>query len=228
MDPESDPHVTPGGSHVIKHADFGKRSPTLGFTESAANLIQQRETVYHAMFGDSESVFHELVPFVPHIDIYVHKPGYDGRDFYTLASGGMSDLRMTLPEEADETWWHRVELIFYTHEAKKEYLEMLRVLAHFPHDYKTCLGWGHTIPWGPLFSGSSFTAVLFVSSIVSPDSKLGERLIVNADPVNFLWVVPLTAPELEYKLQKGTDALLELFDEVHHPFIFDENRESYV
>ncbi len=44
----------------------------------------------------------------------------------------------------------RVELIFYCFEAKPEYCETLRWLAHFPHDRKTWIGAAHTVPNGIL------------------------------------------------------------------------------
>jgi hypothetical protein len=40
--------------------------------------------------------------------------------------------------------------------------------------------------------------------------------------------VPITGAELTLKLEKGTDALLDLFDAHLHPFVFNGERESYI
>jgi len=46
--------------------------------------------------------------------------------------------------------------------------------------------------------------------------------------VHFLWVVPLTSPECNLKLEKGVEAILDLFTEKRHPHVFDPARASYV
>ena len=83
-------------------------------------------------------------------------------------------------------------------------------------------------PPKPIFPGSQLTAVLFIQTIVSSDNNLADQLVLEGDPVHFLWVVPITAAELEYKLEHGTDALLDLFQEVQHPFVLEEKRGSYL
>jgi hypothetical protein len=40
----------------------------------------------------------------------------------------------------------RVELVFYAADDSEEYADLLRCLAHFPHDNNTWLHWGHTLP----------------------------------------------------------------------------------
>ena len=41
-------------------------------------------------------------------------------------------------------------------------------------------------------------------------------------------MVPITRAEMNLKLKKGADALLDLFDAHHHPFLLDRQRKSYV
>ena len=67
-----------------------------------------------------------------------------------------------------------------------------------------------------------------MSSIIQNDSGLGERLAWHDEPVQLVWCVPITAAECELKLEKGTDALYDLFEEHQHPFVFSGDRESYV
>ena len=65
-------------------------------------------------------------------------------------------------------------------------------------------------------------------TIVVRDQKLPNELILAGDRVHFLWVVPLSTPECNLKLEKGFDAILDLFGRHQHPHVFDPKRKSYV
>ena len=135
---------------------------------------------------------------------------------YPLVTGGMSDLPMTVPQQANHSP-RRVELIFYCTEPREEYIQTLRWLAHFPHDSKSWLGHGHTMPNGdppePLWGSAGLDTVTFMPPIVSKDQTLPDRFQINGDPVHLLWVVPLSTAECNDKLQNGFDAMLDLFDQ---------------
>ena len=220
---------TPDGTSVIRHAKVESR---LGFTaESTEEYVAAREAVYKQLFGEAEHVSHEIIPLVPHIDVYCHQGKIAGRDVCTLVTGGMSDLPMTLPR-GGQGMARRVELIFYCAEARPEYIATLRWLAHFPHDVKTCLGLGHTVPNGdppePFWGSEVLDTILLLAPIVNNHQKLSEQLTIGGDPVHFLWVVPLTTAECHYKLKHGFGAMMNLFDKHRHPFLFDPARMSYV
>ncbi len=219
--------TSPGGSPIFRYPP--SPGPRFGFTdEPTTAFIRRREALYDELFGECEAVSHELMPIVPHIDVYVYRPGHAGRDFYTLITGGMSDLRMQAPRNASAP---RAELIMYTREPKDIYIDLLRNLARFPHDQQTWFGAGHTMangqPPAPLFDGSRLDTILFLDTILHPDETLPERLKIQGDRVDLLWVVPITSAECDLKLQRGLDTLLNLFDEASHPFILDERRRSY-
>ena len=58
--------------------------------------------------------------------------------------------------------------------------------------------------------------------------RLPDELEIEGCPVEFLWVVPISRAELRLKKRKGVNALLDVFEENQHPWIFDPNRKSYV
>jgi hypothetical protein len=94
------------------------------------------------------------------------------QDVYVLATGGMSDLEMTLPPQAKNADVpRRVELIFYCAEPREEYISTLRWVAHFPHDTKSWLGHGHTMPNGnppaPFWGRAKLDTLLFLPPIVT-------------------------------------------------------------
>jgi hypothetical protein len=225
------PETSPGGSVIRRYE--APSGPRIGFTEEAAKFREARESVYGRHFGEATKVWHELIPLIPHIDVYTYARRYQDRDFYTLITGGMSDLEMTLPAEAKgKGAARRVELIFYCWEAKEEYLKTINGLAHFPHEYKTWIGPGHTVPNGnppsPLWGSSVLDTVLFLHTILTRDAALSDELKLAGEPVGLLWVVPLTTPECNLKLEKGSNAILDLLGQHHHPFVFDPDRKSYV
>jgi Suppressor of fused protein (SUFU) len=226
------PEMSPGGSVIERHSAKGFMKPRLGFpSERTDGSIKAREEVYGRLFGEAGEVSHELVPQVPHIDVYTYyRRAKDGSRTCVLMTGGMSDVPMRLPRGADAP--RRVELILYCTDPEPEYIETMRFLAHFPHNQKTWLGTGHTIPNGNppglLWGSKALDTILLLQTVVKRDAELPQQLILDGDPVEFLWVVPISTPECSLKLEKGAGAILHLFDEKRHPHVFDPHRASYV
>ena len=222
---------SPGGSRLLKYAGREPGETQCGFPEEdTTELAALRERVYEELFGPAQTVNHELIPLVPHVDVFVVEPRPE-RDFYTLVTAGMSDLPMSSPPELGGDV-HRVELVFYADSDRPKYLELLRRLAHFPHDCHTWLHYGHTMPNGtpptPIFGSGVLDTFYFMGSIVGQDGTLRDRLQWKGEPVELLWLVPITAAECQLKLERGSDALLDVFDRVDHPFVFEGDRPSYV
>lgn len=217
------------GTNIVHHEEIQTKP---GVTTGAAEFRQAREEVYDRLFGKQLSVSHELLPLVPHVDVYTFRRSQGDRDVYSLVTGGMSDLEMTLTRRTEEDAPRRVELIFYCSEVRDEYISTLRWIAHFPHDSKSWLGHGHTIPNGnppsPLWGSADLDTLFFLPPIVKKDQSLPSELKLGGEPVHFLWVVPLTTAECNFKLTNGLDAMLSLFQQRRHPHVFDPNRKSYV
>jgi hypothetical protein len=233
--PDREPaDVSPGGSKYIHH-EGGRAGPAMP-AFSTLPYIERREAVYRRLFGPAAAVDDDQFPgMIPHIDVYAHEPGHEGRPFWTLVTGGMSDLPMTLPPDAPREAPVRAEVAFYLPadvSPGPEYVSFLRTCGQFVFDHQTALGPGHTIPNGqppqPIFADAVFTTLLFLYPPFEPDCRMHEKLALDGDPVHLLWVVPLAPAEHRLKLEKGTGALLELFDAVRHPVAFDRHRESYV
>jgi hypothetical protein len=219
----------PDGTNIVRHDTVETQ---LGVTKATEGFARAREAVYERLFGKPLSVSHELLPLIPHIDVYTFKRIQGDREIYSLVTGGMSDLEMTLPRGADKDAPKRVELIFYCAEPREEYISVLRWAAHFPHDAKSWLGHGHTIPNGnppePLWGSKTLDSLFFLPPIVKKDQTLPSELILGGEPVHFLWLVPLTTAECDFKLANGFEAMLSLFQQNRHPHVFDSERKSYV
>jgi hypothetical protein len=233
-EPKTRPEVvgrSAGGSRLLKYGGGEFGGSAMGFPEEdVSELAQKREAAYATLFGAAEAVSHEMLPLIPHVDVYTVPPRPD-RPFTTLVTGGMSDLPMASPPELGADV-RRVELVLYVEAEAPEYVRLLRRLAHFPHDNRTWLHYGHTMPNGnpaePIFPGGVVDTFFFMDSIVGEDDTLGERLEWKGDPINLLWLVPITTAECALKLDQGSEALLDLFDRVNHPFILKDSRSSYL
>ena len=69
---------------------------------------------------------------------------------------------------------------------------------------------------------------LFMPPDLRKDATLSQELALDGDGVHFLWVVPLTTAECHFKLKRGFEALMDVFDQKKHPLVFDPGRTSYV
>jgi hypothetical protein len=223
---KSVPETSPGGSVIHRYAKAAWSSRRTVPVQNAEELAEARHQVYKQRFGEPRHIYKDALPGFPSVDVHT----YFRRNVCTLVTSGMSDLPMNIPAGADVP--RRVELIFYCSEPRPEYCDVLQWLAHFPHDQKSWIGWGHTVPNGtppaPFWGSTILDTVLFMEPIVKVDQTLAEALTLGGDPVRFLWVIPLTTPECNFKLEKGTSAILGLFQQNRHPYVFDPTRKSYV
>ena len=167
-DKDLPPEKSPGGSILYRHERLS--GPRIGFTtESTPEFGQARDETFGRLFGEAASVSHEVLPLIPHIDVYAYfRRGKDGRNECTLVTSGMSDIQMTLPAAVEAR--RRAELIFYCAEPKQEYIDTIRWLAHFPHNQKTWIGPFSTIPNGnppaPFWNSTVLDTILLLPPIV--------------------------------------------------------------
>ena len=203
--------------------------PESGGGATPEERIDRRLRVYASFFGEPEAVSSEPDAEIP---IAVHHLAPDTlRPFHTFVTSGMSDRPMNAPAQLGREV-RRAELVFYAADDRPVYLDRLRQLALYPHEMNAWIHWGHTMPYGtppvPLLGEGSLDHLLFMPTVVRPDADLGELLTFGGEPVNFLWVVPISAAECKVKVDQGVEALYALFEQRKHPIAFDAGRKSYV
>jgi hypothetical protein len=192
-----------------------------------SDLVEQREAAYERMMGREYShVHHESDLAAPHVDVYVFPPT-DVEEFFTLITGGMSDLPMRMPRESSSDS-PRAELVMFVSEPRQELFDVLQVLAHYPHEHDTWFGWGHTIPWSkPIVPGSRLDTLLLAHSELQC-ADAGSGLVIEGHPVRLLQVFPITSAECELKSRQGAAALIDRFIERGLALSVDFGRESLV
>lgn len=187
--------------------------------------------------GEIETVYHELVSDIVHIDVHMIAPT-DERPFYTLVTSGMSDLPMTVPEGAEA--FEYAELMIYLPEdwqmSQEEFedesnywpIRLLKVLSRFPHEYNSWLSEGHTLPNGDPPEPYADNTDL-VCALLAPPLEEEEFLHLEIDDektINFFLVIPIYQEEMKCKLQRGMEKLFKRFEKYAVPLILDPQRKN--
>ncbi len=232
--------VSPGGSTIYRYEelkDEGIRTPTrIG--------VYAEEVCAHfeALFPNHDSrVLHEIVSDLVHVDIHVMWPTAE-EPFFVVYTTGMSDLPMTPPDDLPNKVRKDLELaelyLFLPgnwpleldsppEESAYWPIGLLKAMARVPHEYKTWLAYGHTVPNGPgyapLHKGVGFGGVVFncgtgpLSTMTAKDGRL----------LHFYQLIPLYKEEIEYKLKYGMDGLQKVFQEKGLAPVLDPKRPNF-
>jgi hypothetical protein len=230
-----------------KYATSAGNPPTVEIQRSAryhsptVSHAKARDAAFEAIIGgEYESFVDDREE--PHIEVrrYRGQPVKNGPECDVWVTSGMSDVEMT----DDDGNPIRRELIFYA-PPNGDYTTALTTVARFPFAHETYLDHRHSVRvYGSFFlpggaeallasdgedtSQITLPHVLLLWPLLKHHQSLGEELEIEECPVEFLWVVPISQAELELKLEKGTDAVLDLFETHRHPWLFDPTRKSYV
>lgn len=228
--------VTAGGSTVYRHEARPMREMELAVGDDGNIELIDAHITKH--IGPVESVWHELISDMVHVDIHWVAPS-EGRPWNTLVTSGMSDRPMHCPPGAEQFAYAELlvclpaewNLDEETLGDEKNYWPMrgLKSLARFPHEYETWLFEGHTIPNGdpadPLCDGLGFIGWMLYWPITIDTEFL--TLEVSPDKtIHFLAIYPLFQGEMDLKLKKGAEGLLERFEKNGVSEIIDIGRKD--
>ncbi len=197
--------------------------------------------------GHGYSVWHELASHLVHIDVFMWTPTPE-RPMYTFATVGMSDFPMSVPHEAlaagqsdraelvvclPPTWpipdpdrgaiapWDDADAYFP--------IRWLKQLARLPHEYRTWLGFGHTIPNDdppvPLASTTQLCGWLLLPPLTLPSSFRHVELPGGAR-VDLFGIIGLHQAEMDHKLTYGTEGLFDAFETAGVNELLDIHRPS--
>jgi hypothetical protein len=179
-----------------------------------------------AHIGEPAFVYHEVRSDLVHIDVHVVPPRPE-RDCWTLVTTGMSDLPMNTPGHLAGQRFAELmiclpsswplpaggDLQGSSFEDERWYwpIRWLKLLARLPHEYSTWLGPGHTVPNGdppaPYADGTDLCCMLVMApASLEPESWSLQR---PGHAVHFYALWPLHRAEMDLKLERGIDALLD-------------------
>lgn len=240
-----EPEKSESGAPIYRYDENAERP----FQPAAGNesSIEQISEHIEQHIGPIESVFHELISDTIHIDVYWVKASAE-QPYHVLVTSGMSDLPMNVPTEIPEhlSMQHTelcvllppewsVEKILNNQQEDEQTeqfywpIRWLKIIARFPHQLNTWVGYGHTIPNGeeaaPFAMNTALGCILLLPSItLSPDfftlnTKEGKH-------ISFYATCPLYREEMDFKMRKGVDALLARFEDEDIDDVVDLNRKN--
>ena len=231
---EEEKLVSLSGAPIFRYTDGEKEWEAAHGEECIEEISDHIEE----HIGKVSMVFHEILSDTVHIDVHHVEPTRE-RPFHTLITSGMSDLPMSVPASVEAASF--MELMVTLPQSWKvndksfrleEWywpVRQLKFLARFPHKYDTWLGWGHTIPNGdppaPFASNTKLCGVILLPSVNVPQ-KFHDLRINDNKTIEFFSVVPLFEEEMNLKLARGSDLLLEKFDKYEVSDIIDVNRRN--
>ena len=212
--------VSMSGDPIFRYTD-GEKEWEAPYGEECIEEISDHIERY---IGKVSIVFHELISDTVHIDVHHVKPTKE-RPFHTLITSGMSDLQMCVPTGVNSTRYMELMVTLpenwkineESFKDEKWYwpVRQLKFLARFPHKFETWLARGHTIPNGDpaeAFSDNSKLSGSIILPSVSVPEEFGSLEINKDKIIEFYSIVPLYDEEMNLKLNKGSDLLLDRFD----------------
>ncbi|MFP8959347.1 suppressor of fused domain protein [Streptomyces nanhaiensis] len=113
---------------------------------------------------------------------------------------------------AVEQGGHGLEFVMTTHVRDQRFVELMAMIAYY-HCGGYRLGPGHSMPIGEPWVPGSACDHLLISLPYLHGPGL-ERCPLPAGHARILWVLPVTAAEIEYRRHHGHEALEQILDEV--------------
>ena len=226
---QDEPELSPSGAPIYRYEDpapFELAGGDEVTIEAVSDHIERH-------LGPISSVYHELLSDKVHIDVHIVRPSVDF-PFYTLVTSGMSDRSMTVPPDASvddappyaelcillPSTWNIPEASADASGAFEDEnvywpIRWLKMLARFPHEYSTWLGFGHTIPNGanaePFADNTELGCMLLLTALSLPEEF--QTLVISPEKtVHFYTLYPIYHEEMDLKMEQGVDALIDRFE----------------
>jgi predicted Zn finger-like uncharacterized protein len=209
--------LSEAGAEVHRYGDRQREfEPAIGSDETVEAVSAHIEKY----IGPIETVYHELISDVVHVDVYWVKPTEE-RPWHTFVTSGMSDRPMAAPEGAEEYQYGELMIRLPPEwpvgdedfKIKRNYwpIQWLKILARFPHEYDSWICYGHTIPNGDPPEPFAENTKLCCCMLMPPEWLPEEaQTIREADKSIVLYdVAPIYREEMDLKLKKGIEALAE-------------------
>jgi Suppressor of fused protein (SUFU) len=203
-------------------------------------LIEQFGAHCDLHFGESHEALHEIVSPLIHVDVHTI-PASPRHKHVTMYTTGMAERPMSVPDYAADRRYAelmvrlppRWPLDWKSLRAPEFFwpVRTLKGLARYPHDEKTWLAEGHTVPILP--PGASpkkehpFSAVMLITPLGAPE-EAQSCLLGDGRRVWIYSLLFLFPDEIEFKLAKGAHALIDHFAARGVSDVADPGRKSVI
>jgi hypothetical protein len=225
---------TPGGSDIVRHDPAGAAEG--GADAAPAWRLATRHEQLLAHFTRQLGPTPGPVPGfgAGEVSLYVHGPT-GRRPFLTVTTIGMSDQPAPVPDDLADRAYQ--ELLMYLpadwdvagaadDPAAGWPFRLLSQLAVLPRNHATFFAPGHTLAMGERPAPFDASTVLSAVAFMRPgrEDSLFDDALIDRVRCQFLWVVPISRGELQYKLDHGFNKLLNALSEAKVPYAVDPRR----
>jgi len=190
--------------------------------ETLVDVIEIRENHYEKYLGKlDQPILSPTEKIYPHMNIYQIAPTPQ-RPYWTLITNGMSDVKQNIPLDNKLTSG-RTELFMYVVEPQNWMFKLLGGLALTPFAHKKFVHWEHLccLEDCMITKNTDIAHVLYMPPFFE-DISFCNKLYINGDKVDPLWVVPITGREFEQCRQDNSvQRVVENFMRIRHPRLFD-------
>jgi Suppressor of fused protein (SUFU) len=228
----NEPEFSESGAPIYRHQESQHDFEGVSANESRMVEIEAHVERY---VGKPVSVFHELVSDLVHVDVHIVEPTPE-HNFNTLFTTGMSDRPMTAPDDVSDCCYAEILICLppdwklnhkdFDDESNFWPLRWLKILARLPHQYKTWLFLGHTVPNGdpprPFADNTDLCCALLAAPVLFGADFL--TLDLDDRRIHFLALVPIYREEMEFKMRHGVDALEDRFADAGVTELLDVTR----
>jgi hypothetical protein len=153
------------------------------------------------------------------IDVFIYEMHVKHEHIYALVTNGLSDRRMS--DDTDAMNANRTELIQYVQRYSEDYAKHLHSMAWTAAFKDFRVDAGDTIASElPGVANSKWQHGFFLQPFLAEHRESG--LMLAGDPLSFLWYIPISTDELEFKREHGLQTFLAVLDESELPWVFDE------
>jgi hypothetical protein len=180
-----------------------------------AKIVQHYQTVWQAK-GTSRRWVPGRVWELPDEFSILEFPPSQRRRMWTYAT-----ICMSQPDDIE-----KLELHMFARDREDGIIELLTATAHY-HCTGNKLDLGHTVNFGRPWVGGSCCDHGMISLPYLDGPCLEQYNPGGKDCVRFLWLIPITPRELEYKKNNGMGALETIFEQKKFDYL-DPLRESVV
>lgn len=187
------------------------------------------------------TVFHEIVTFDVHVDVYLIQP--KNTSFNILLTSGMSTFKMKVSEQDEKSEdLEFAELMMlvpkeikfedvYTGENKNDWIiTVLKRTAKFPYYHDTWIGIGHSIQAEKDLSTYG-KDTKYVGALILPSVTFDEKFTkINRDGriINIYNILPLYKEELKFKIENGYNKFLDLLIKANGKEVLDLKRKNLI
>lgn len=206
---------------------FNNKQASLFYTD---NDRKELLSIIEDCFGKNSCILHEILSDNNQIDIAVIPPTNE-LNFYKLFTIGMGSKEMNIPSEFKKKHLERAEVCMFIspecavhikHIEQHWTVNFLKTITNMPFEQNTWIGHGHSVQFADFNAYGGFNGALLISL------QSEEKAIVTDSQkrVNFYLTIPLYTEEINYKNDRGCNAILDLFDNNAITPVVDFNRKN--